>query len=232
MIYTKAHLRLDVPTRWNSTYMMLNVAEKYEHSFDSFARDDNSFFLNHIVGDGVPTFDDWENVRRIAKILEPFYDLTLKNYDRSRRSITYSNKSVIVYGLASIKGEFIRATIFVEEATIWLEQKYELDKFLAEEEDENNLSSFDLLLWWKVNSPRYPILAQMARDVFSVPISTVAPESAFSTSGHVLDCFRSSLTSTMVEALICTQDWLRKSKDHINLDEYVLELQEMEDGNI
>ncbi|KAK8626081.1 hypothetical protein V6N13_133733 [Hibiscus sabdariffa] len=30
------------------------------------------------TGDGVPTFDDWENVRRIAKVLEPFYDLTLK----------------------------------------------------------------------------------------------------------------------------------------------------------
>ncbi|KAK8643549.1 hypothetical protein V6N13_012838 [Hibiscus sabdariffa] len=57
---------------------MLKVAEKYEHAFDSYARDDHSFFLDLTAGDGVPTFDDWENVQRIAKILEPFYDLTLK----------------------------------------------------------------------------------------------------------------------------------------------------------
>ncbi|KAL4296435.1 hypothetical protein GQ457_12G011390 [Hibiscus cannabinus] len=64
--------------RWNSTYTMLKVAKKFECAFDSYARDDHSFFLDLIAGDGVPTFDDWENVRRIVKILEPFYDLTLK----------------------------------------------------------------------------------------------------------------------------------------------------------
>ncbi|KAK8636160.1 hypothetical protein V6N13_004868 [Hibiscus sabdariffa] len=80
MIETKAHLCLYVPTRWNSTYMMLKVAAKYEHAFDSYARDDHSFFLDLSTGDIVPTFDDWENVRRIEKVLEPFYDLTLKVY--------------------------------------------------------------------------------------------------------------------------------------------------------
>ncbi|KAK8662750.1 hypothetical protein V6N13_024641 [Hibiscus sabdariffa] len=72
MIDTNAHLCLDVPTRWNLTYTMLKVAEKYERAFDSYARDDHSCFLDITAGDGVHTFDDWENVRRIAKILEPF----------------------------------------------------------------------------------------------------------------------------------------------------------------
>ncbi|KAK8690188.1 hypothetical protein V6N13_088889 [Hibiscus sabdariffa] len=49
-----------------------NVASKYERAFDSYARDDHSFFLDLSTGDGVPTFDDWENVRRIEKVLEPF----------------------------------------------------------------------------------------------------------------------------------------------------------------
>ncbi|XP_052477915.1 zinc finger BED domain-containing protein RICESLEEPER 2-like [Gossypium raimondii] len=110
-----------------------------------------------------------------------------------------------------------------------LESKSELDRYLGEDEEVNNSSSFDLLLWWKMNSPRFPILAQMARDILAIPILIVASKSAFSTVGCVLDSFRSSLTPIMVEALVCTQDWLRKSNDAINLEDYVDELQTMED---
>ncbi|KAG8501282.1 hypothetical protein CXB51_003381 [Gossypium anomalum] len=114
---------------------------------------------------------------------------------------------------------------------VGLEGKSELDRYLGEDEEVNNSSSFDLLLWWKMNSLRFPILAQMARDILATPISTVASESAFSTGGCALDNFRSSLTPLMVKALVCTQDWLRKSNDAINLEDYVDELQTMEDGN-
>ena len=82
-----------------------------------------------------------------------------------------------------------------------------LDKFLAEEPEDDG-PKFDILDWWKVNSSRFPILACLARDVLAVPISTVASKSAFSTGGRILDEFRSSLTPFMVEALVCTQDWL------------------------
>ncbi|KAK2646611.1 hypothetical protein Ddye_021806 [Dipteronia dyeriana] len=50
------------------------------------------------------------------------------------------------------------------------------------------------------NEPRYPELATMARDVLSVPISTVASESAFSMGGWVLDQFWSSLLPNVAEA--------------------------------
>ena len=53
---------------------------------------------------------------------------------------------------------------------------------------------------------RFPPLSRIARDMLCVPISTFASEFAFSTSGQVLDTFRSSLTPKIVEALICTQD--------------------------
>ncbi|XP_076919699.1 zinc finger BED domain-containing protein DAYSLEEPER-like [Bidens hawaiensis] len=86
----------------------------------------------------------------------------------------------------------------------------ELDKFLKED-FEKYLESFNLLEWWKVNSPRFPILSLMARDLFVIPVSTVASESVFSTSGRVLDPYRSSLTPRIVESLICTQNWLRDS---------------------
>ncbi|CAN1215147.1 Putative AC transposase [Linum perenne] len=48
----------------------------------------------------------------------------------------------------------------------------------------------------------------MARDVLAFPISSVASKSAFSTRGQVLRNFVSSLTLTIVEALICAEDWM------------------------
>ncbi|XP_028807541.1 zinc finger BED domain-containing protein RICESLEEPER 1-like [Neltuma alba] len=69
--------------------------------------------------------------------------------------------------------------------------------------------------WWKLNGPRFPILSLVARDVLAIPISTVASESTFSTGGRVLDSFRSSLTPKTVQSLICAQDWLRRSIQHV-----------------
>ena len=72
-------------------------------------------------------------------------------------------------------------------------------------EDPNNLK-LNVLLWWKLNGSRYPNLEKIARDVLDVPLSTVTSESAFSTRRHIIDEYKSSLTPTMVEALICTEN--------------------------
>ncbi|KAM0909468.1 hypothetical protein ACQ4PT_014792 [Festuca glaucescens] len=104
--------------------------------------------------------------------------------------------------------------------------KSELDKFLAEEPDDDG-PKFDILAWWKGNSSRFPVLACLARDVLAIPISTVASESAFSTGGRVLDDFRTSLTPFMVEALVCTQDWLRHTIP-IDIAENIEELTKLE----
>ena len=83
----------------------------------------------------------------------------------------------------------------------------ELDKYL----DAANVplvQDFDILNWWKTNGGTYPILQQIARDILSIPVSTVASESAFSTSGRVLNPYRSRLLPEAVEALMCTQNWI------------------------
>jgi hypothetical protein len=77
------------------------------------------------------------------------------------------------------------------------------------EDVETTNAKFDILNWWKVNSSKFPILAKIARDVLVIPITTVALESAFSIGGRVLDHFRSSLAPRTVEALVCSQNWLR-----------------------
>lgn len=66
----------------------------------------------------------------------------------------------------------------------------------------------DVLSFWKAHQYRHPELASMARDILSIPVSTVASESAFSNGGRVLDQYRSSLKHEVVEALICSKDWL------------------------
>ena len=70
----------------------------------------------------------------------------------------------------------------------------------------------------------------MARDVLAIPISNMASESAFSTGGHVLDVFQSSLTPKIVEALICTSDWLRMANKTISVEENLDDLEKFERG--
>ncbi|KAL4573310.1 hypothetical protein LXL04_020110 [Taraxacum kok-saghyz] len=60
---------------------------------------------------------------------------------------------------------------------------------------------FNILDWWKVYSPKFPILSLMATYLFSIPSQT--------NSGRILDLYRSSLTGNMSQILICTQNWLR-----------------------
>ena len=108
-------------------------------------------------------------------------------------------------------------------------RKSELDLYLSESNlEETDDGRFDLLRWWKLNSERLPVLSSMARDVLAIPMSTVASESAFSTSRTVLDCFRSCLTPSLVQALICTQDWLKKSNKTMSVEENLEELEEFE----
>jgi hAT family C-terminal dimerisation region len=90
--------------------------------------------------------------------------------------------------------------------------KLELDEYLNEPLDDASLDDeFDILSWWKLKAPKYPVLARLTRDILAVPISTVASESAFSTSGGTISPARNSLNDESIEALICAQDWLRAS---------------------
>ncbi|XP_074288140.1 zinc finger BED domain-containing protein RICESLEEPER 2-like [Silene latifolia] len=97
----------------------------------------------------------------------------------------------------------------------------EFDSYLDEQKGEDEPSK--ILDWWKLNEPRFPVHARMARDVLAMPISTVASESTFSAGGRTLDRFRSSLTPKTVQGLICAQDWIRAKirKSNVDVEEKV-----------
>ena len=74
-----------------------------------------------------------------------------------------------------------------------------------EEPSAERTEELNILQFWKHNQFSYHELAAMARDILSIPISTVALESAFSVGGKVLDQYRSSLKPDIVEAIICSK---------------------------
>lgn len=319
-IQCKKLLCLDVSTHWNSTYLMLDTAQRFETAFDSYHFEDNLFRKELEKDNMFPSGVDWSNVRRLCTFLEHFYELTLRvsgslyvtsnkffeeiasvdfllknanssddlelsmmadqmreKYDKYWGDIEKINMLIFIAPLLDPRQKFKYVewwlhqlygkqkgdtmvekvkmavysmfedykNIYTPQATLTRERvessivddrpihnlknmmkvryknhvmetggcdsKSELDRYLIEpiEPDEDINPNFDLLAWWKLNSPRFPVLSRMVRDVLAVPISTVASESAFSTGGRVLDAFRSSLTPKIAEGLICSQDWFR-----------------------
>ena len=90
------------------------------------------------------------------------------------------------------------------------------------------LRSFDILDWWILNASKYPIISNMARDILTIPISTIAFEFAFSISKRILDAFKSSSYFKTVETFVCSQNWL-KEYHIINLQNFLEEVEKYEE---
>ncbi|KAL1161664.1 hypothetical protein V6Z11_A07G151000 [Gossypium hirsutum] len=73
----KKMLCLDVCTRWNSTYLMLDTAQNFERASERFEEQDTNFRAELERGEGWPSVDDWANVRGLRDFLEHFYEVTL-----------------------------------------------------------------------------------------------------------------------------------------------------------
>ena len=77
-IASKALLCLDVMTRWNSTYMMLEAALKFKKAFKNLEGDTNytTYFdeekVNKLIIDGPPQNLDWDQAEIFVKFLKTF----------------------------------------------------------------------------------------------------------------------------------------------------------------
>ncbi|GJZ45080.1 zinc finger BED domain-containing protein RICESLEEPER 2-like protein, partial [Tanacetum coccineum] len=71
-----------------------------------------------------------------------------------------------------------------------------------------DFATFDVLGFWKAKENQFPVLSRMAMDILSVQASSVASESAFSTSGRLLTIRRTRLTPESLEMCMCLKDHL------------------------
>ncbi|XP_075663157.1 zinc finger BED domain-containing protein RICESLEEPER 2-like [Castanea sativa] len=62
-------LRLDVCTRWNATYDMIDSTMRYRSMLNHLAEEDVNF--KHC-----PSRDEWNRVERITRFFKPFNDIT------------------------------------------------------------------------------------------------------------------------------------------------------------
>lgn len=92
-----------------------------------------------------------------------------------------------------------------------IQLKSELDIYLEEKVLPRSVT-FDILGWWKTNGIKYPTLQKKSKDISTIPISTVASESTFSTGGRLLCPHRSKLHEDTLEALMCAQSWMKNEK--------------------
>ncbi|KAG7552430.1 hAT-like transposase RNase-H fold [Arabidopsis thaliana x Arabidopsis arenosa] len=120
------------------------------------------------------------------------------------------------YTNASLGGGFERMQAVYDEMVDEIgvqDARDELDMYLKEkaEHPKSNMfgNEYDVMDWWRCNSGKFPILSEIARDVFAMQVSSVASESAFSTSGRMLEPSRSCLSHYTIEVLMCTDQWMK-----------------------
>ncbi|KAA8534713.1 hypothetical protein F0562_032230 [Nyssa sinensis] len=110
----------------------------------------------------------------------------------------------IVTGSSLILGHVSRTVDTIQPS------KSDLDIYLDESAficPEGSANKFDIMGWWKANTLKFR-LSKMARDILSIPITSVASESTFSADGRVIDPYRASLLPETIQVLLCGADWV------------------------
>ncbi|TXG53727.1 hypothetical protein EZV62_018983 [Acer yangbiense] len=162
-IGTKELVVLDVPTRWNSTYLMLESAVKLRKAFEQ----------RRI---GPPNFDDWDNAKfrfdsiygvvesksmisKLKGVLSDLYEWYDRFYSSSGRGAKETD-DVFSFGVGSGPSddlEFSRLMATDKEDSLWgMKQqeedinkgKSEMDLYLLKRAEKLN-ERFDVLAWWK-----------------------------------------------------------------------------------
>ncbi|RAL41385.1 hypothetical protein DM860_010179 [Cuscuta australis] len=113
----------------------------------------------------------------------------------------------IVGGLLAKKGKRAHSSTSSSGTTVSSHNELAMYQGVPCDYDDDDVD-FVVLGWWKRNEHMFPCLGMLARQVLSVPVSTVAVEREFSAGGNILIDYRSCLSAESLETLVCNQDWL------------------------
>ncbi|KAK3221678.1 hypothetical protein Dsin_008703, partial [Dipteronia sinensis] len=87
--------------------------------------------------------------------------------------------------------------------------------FIEDTEDKK----FDILHWWKEHERYFTILAMIAKQILSTPVSTVAVEQQFSAGGNILDPKRSLMSPKSLQIQTCVEDWTKAQYRQQEIDQ-------------
>nr|KAJ0216565.1 hypothetical protein LSAT_V11C300137950 [Lactuca sativa] len=195
----------------NSIYMTLSVALEYREVFNHLSKKDKHYIclliederiwhqiwkvphnsvIKYMASTMLVKFEKyWNVIHNVAIVLDPNYKLKLIKYKKKhddKRGASWKRRCAtnVSHGGGSTLSKSTRELDF--ENMLYEEdgfEKTELDGYLADKLLPNE-EGFYILMWWKCNGSKFPILQKIARDILAIPISTVASESAFSMSGN------------------------------------------------
>ncbi|WVZ79234.1 hypothetical protein U9M48_026838 [Paspalum notatum var. saurae] len=230
---TSKGLSLDVATRWNSTYLMLRDALYYKAAFMRLKSSDRrrykkrliEFYMRKFHGSSYQVKVD-ELVAVIKKLFQ-FYSTSVSSKNKPENGATMPPSEIDTADLLVDNEDVELESYLYDSSGLGVDNLNELDKYMADPPLKLS-EKFDILAWWKNQSKEYPILSKIARDLLAVQVSTVASESAFSAGGRVIDPFRSRLDPEMVQALICTKDWVAAARKDRRVHSIVGDLEVIE----
>lgn len=61
---------------------------------------------------------------------------------------------------------------------------------------------WNVLEFWKEYNDRFPLMTQLAKQIFAIPATSAAAETNFSAAGHILCAKRAQLNSCSLEAML------------------------------
>ncbi|KAL0012131.1 hypothetical protein SO802_007239 [Lithocarpus litseifolius] len=177
-----------------------------------------TFFFNKMYGSKAN-----EEIDKVKNLLfELFAEYVIENIDRGvnySQALSSTSTSSTTHEHDDTMRDY---DLFVSNATTNIGQRgreiiSEFELYTSEKVAPR-AEQFDVLGWWKHNGSKYPTLQRIARDILAIPMTTVASESAFSTSGRLLSPHRSRLHHDTLEALMCGQNWLWSELKGVPID--------------
>ncbi|XP_031259932.1 zinc finger BED domain-containing protein RICESLEEPER 1-like [Pistacia vera] len=223
---------------------MLGVVLKFQKAFELFKIQDIKYRDELTRGEkskGLPMPSDWEYARYLLPFLKNFYDATL--CVSSSLFVTNNAYMCEIFAIGMQISTCCRSNDVVL-STIAGRMKGKHDKYWS------NIDNISLMLFIAmVLDPRFKLeYTNIYKLIYASPSGQSSQQSqqasqinvedvnvdpkelmySFSTEGCVLDLFHSSLTPKTVEALICTQDWIRAKREPFMIEESLEEISELE----